>query len=818
MKKHLLFAFIVSIVVFGTTNLFSQNGSCCDYSATSQHPGVDSETFGVALGDINNDGNVDAVVVDAYDDMEVYLNDGTGSFTYDQTYGSSNAWYGVYLVDVDSDEFLDIIVSAFYSGDGCEVWKNDGTGNFSLLQGSIATSIGMQELAIGDINGDGSPDIFAPAYSGGNSEIWFNDGSGNFTSSTQSLAGSSCTDAVLADFDGDNDLDIFVSKTNGAANVVWLNNGVGLFVGNGQSLGSSSSNGVDAADVDDDGDIDVIVANWQTPSQVWLNDGSGTFTQGFQIANNNYAKAIVLSDIDYDCDYDAIIGSYGSHGVQVWTNNGSGEYSLCYENPTDLYAHDIAVADLNNDLMPDIWAGNFSSSNGDYIFLKATPEFVNDTINVCPGDSAFVGCSWRTGEGDYLEAINCDTLAWYHVHDIIIDISISQIGDTLFAVLGYDAYQWFMCETMEPIVGANNNYYVTDTSGYFAVEIISEGCSDTSFCNWVQIPTAYFEGTPTSGVVPLMVTFTDLSVDSVNSWQWDFGDGNSSNDQNPVNEYINPGDYTVSLIVMGPGGSDTLVKSNYIDANYAPPTADFIGSPISGNAPLEVVFTDLSVDSVNYWLWNFGDGETSNNQNPTHTYGNMGTYTVSLSVGGPGGSDEMIKTDYIIVSVDPPVAEFEGTPTIGEAPLLVTFDDLSIGVIDSWFWEFGDGDTSQVQSPEHEYISPGNYSVSLLVSGPGGSDVEVKVDYILIPVGINDNTIENILVYPNPVSGYLNIVFPNAQIRNVLIESVGGKQVFSKTIKNKHEKLNLQMLKPASYTLTIIDDTGKSTTTIIVKK
>ena len=633
MKKYLLLI-SVFIALLYTTSTFGQNNPCCDYSDTGQYPGPDGETFGVALGDIDNDGDVDAVVVDAYDDMEVYLNDGTGSFTYDQSYGASNSWFGVYLVDVDMDNDLDIIVAGFYSGEGCQLWQNDGSGSFTFSQGSIATSIGMQELGIGDLNGDGSPDIFAPAYSGGASQVWFNNGTGIFTNSNQALSGSSCTQVALADLDGDTDLDAFISRTNGTPNTVWLNNGAGVFTDTGQSLGSAFSNGVDAADVDDDGDIDIVVSNWQVPSQVWLNDGSAVFTADVQINNNNYAKSIVFSDIDYDCDDDVIIGSYGSNGVQVWTNDGLGVFTLCYENDNNntVYAHDIAVADMNNDLMPDIWAGNFSSSEGDHIFLQATPEFIYDTLFLCPGDSIFVGCAWQFGTGDFLEAINCDTLSWYHISETLIDTSITQNHDTLFALPDYTAYQWLECETMTPISGANSYYFVSDLSGSFAVEITNQNCVDTSSCHWIQIPNADFIGTPTTGEPPLLVEFTDLSVDSVSIWLWDFGDGNTSTEQNPNNEYLNQGYFNVTLMITGPGGSDTLVKLNYINCYYNIPTADFIGTPTTGIAPLDVTFTDLSTDSINSWTWDFGDGGSSLLQFPIHTYVTEGIYTVSLTV------------------------------------------------------------------------------------------------------------------------------------------------------------------------------------------
>jgi len=899
MKKQLLIT-LLSIII--STNSFSQS-ACCDYAITASQPGPSGETFGIALGDIDGDGDADAVVVDAYDDMEVYINDGTANFTYDETYGSGKSWFGVDLVDVDSDSDLDIIVSAFYSGSGCEIWLNDGIGNFTFSQDGIASSISMRKLGIGDLDNDGDPDIFAAAYSGSSSQVWFNDGNGTFINSNQNLPGSSCTQAALADLDGDNDLDVYISRTNGTPNTVWLNNGSGFFGDTGQALGAAFSNGAGASDVDNDGDIDIIVSNWQVPSQVWINDGSASFSAGFQIDNNNYAKAIQISDIDYDCDDDVIIGSYGSNGVQVWTNDGFGEFSLCFENSSSnsTYCHDIAVGDLNNDLMPDIWAGNFSSSTGDKIFLKSTPEFIYDTLVLCPGDSIFVGCDWRLETGDFLEAINCDTLSWYHISENIIDTTVTQNLDTLFTQLNYTSYQWFNCETMVNIPGAVNYYFVSDTSGMFAVEITNQSCVDTSSCHWMQIPLADFEGTPTTGEAPLLVAFTDLSTFTVDSWLWDFGDGNTSTEQNPVYEYVFTGDYTVTLMITGPGGADTLTKVNYIDVNYISPTADFVGTPTSGTIPLEVTFTNLSVDSVNTWNWDFGDGEnsylespvhtyvaegiytvsltvggpggsnemikidyitatadapiadfegtpitgntpllvnfndlstgsidtwdwdfgdgeSSNIQFPEHTYVSAGTYTVSLNITGPGGNDEMIKIDYITVTTDAPVTDFEGTPTIGEAPLLVSFTDLSTGSIDTWGWDFGDGDSSSEQNPTHEYITPGNFTVSLTATGPGGNDTETKVDYILIPVGIDDNLMEAIVVYPNPVTENLHIIFPNAESRNLTLKNMDGKQLLNVTTYGKEKIINLDKFTPGIYLLTIVTNDGNVSIIKVVKK
>jgi PKD repeat protein len=812
------FYFLLSATLLISLNTFSQ-GSCCNYSLTGQDPGPGEagETFGIGLGDIDNDGDLDAVIIDAYDDMEVYANNGSGIFTYLNTYGSSESWFGAYLVDVDADQDLDIVVSAFYSGSGCEVWDNDGNGNFTFTQGGIAAAISMNHISIMDLNGDESPDIFAPANSGSGSQVWFNNGTGTFVNSNQTLQGGSATQAAMADFDGDGDPDAFVARTNGTPCNVFLNDGSGFFTQTSQQLGGTFASGAQPSDVDGDGDIDVVVANWQVPSQVWLNDGNAAFTPGPEIDNDNYAKAVEISDIDYDCDEDVILGSYGSNGVQVWTNDGQGNFDLCFENSNDIYAHDIAVGDLNNDLMPDIWVGNFSSQDGDYIFLKSTPVFVNDTIQLCGQDSAYVGCDWRYSEGDFLQAINCDTLCWYHVSVVPIDPAVTLDNTILSALPGYDSYQWFDCNTMLPVAGANSNYFDPEITGTYAVAISLSGCVDTSECIYVQTPLADFTGNPTYGYPPLTVNFTDLSTDVVNTWEWDFGDGNTSDLQNPSNVYTEGGQYAVRLKITGPGGSDSIVKQNYIEVLFNAPTAEFIGTPTSGFAPLEVQFTDLSVDSVSSWLWFFGDGEVAFVQNPLHTYEMAGTYTVTLQISGPGGSADMEKIDYITVYSTLIQADFVGDPTTGQAPLMVDFSDLSEGDVDTWEWDFGDGVSADVQNPSHEYTTTGSFTVSLTISGPAGSSTETKNDYILIPVGIENIEMEAILIYPNPATDFLNIDFPNVAKRKLILQTIDGKHLFERTTSHKSERIGMSEFDQGFYML-IIESNGESTTTKIFKK
>lgn len=161
----------------------------------------------------------------------------------------------------------------------------------------------------------------------------------------------------------------------------------------------------------------------------------------------------------------------------------------------------------------------------------------------------------------------------------------------------------------------------------------------------------------------------------------------------------------------------------------AAPVADFSATPTSGSTPLTVAFTDATSGATS-WNWDFGDGRTSAERNPSHVYTAPGTYTVALTARGPGGTDVETKMGYVSVASPPPVAEFSAATRSGVAPLAVSFTDLSTGALTSWSWNFGDGGTSTEQNPSHTFTAPGTYTVALTTVGPGGTDEETKIGYV----------------------------------------------------------------------------------------
>jgi len=137
------------------------------------------------------------------------------------------------------------------------------------------------------------------------------------------------------------------------------------------------------------------------------------------------------------------------------------------------------------------------------------------------------------------------------------------------------------------------------------------------------------------------------------------------------------------------------------------------------------------------WSWNFGDGNTSILQNPSHTYSSAGIYTVKLNATNSAGSNTFTRTNYITVSpaAVTPVANFIGTPTLGNAPLTITFTDNSTNTPTSWDWNFGDGNTSILQNPSHTYSSAGIYTVKLNATNSAGSNTFTRTNYVTVNSG-----------------------------------------------------------------------------------
>ena len=205
---------------------------------------------------------------------------------------------------------------------------------------------------------------------------------------------------------------------------------------------------------------------------------------------------------------------------------------------------------------------------------------------------------------------------------------------------------------------------------------------------------------------PLAVNFSNTSINA-NTYQWSFGDTNTSTEMNPIHTYSMQGSYAVSLISTNTFGcSNSVTKSQYINIKY--PVVTVSQMPKRGCAPLicDFIATVVGGDSVVSYLWDLGDGNTSNIKNPTHTY-DQGVYDISLIIVTASGCTDTVTYRKGVKAGSKPHPNFSATPTDACANTPIVFTNLTPASdsADQWLWSFGDGTSSTSQNPQHILIA-----------------------------------------------------------------------------------------------------------------
>lgn len=226
---------------------------------------------------------------------------------------------------------------------------------------------------------------------------------------------------------------------------------------------------------------------------------------------------------------------------------------------------------------------------------------------------------------------------------------------------------------------------------------------------------------------PLIATITNNTItngaDLSYVWQFPGGDPVTFNGPNPPPiEYTGSGNFDVTLIsVSNNNCSDTLVRQSFVAVGNV--QADFTVASTTVCVGDPVLFTNTSTGGVNTVEWDFGDGNSSTATNPTHTYGQIGSYPVILRANNPDGCGDTTDTPVVITVVEGPQAGFMASVPSGcLLPFSITFTDTSTNAT-SWLWDFGDGTTSTDQNPVHNYTNYGEYDVLLTVfNNEGCSD------------------------------------------------------------------------------------------------
>jgi len=732
------------------------------------------------LHDFDGDGDIDLLGTQgAYTgaDLAWAENDGSGNFTVHTNIPSGNTNY--------SEPFLAGIAGArFQSGGPFQMainWNGaESTGSpvqmltvptdpvnttWSLVD-THPDSLG-EDLREGDIDDDGDLDLFQ-------SSNWLrNNGNGSWTTIPTGISYVTTPDrAQLADFDGDGDLDAVVGQlslgTSSSAKTefAWFEapaNPTQTWTRHVLATDINGSLSVVASDIDLDGDKDIVVGEWKGSNRliVFENDlcNSGNWIRqtinagGTGFDHHDGAQVV---DIDNDGDFDIVSIGWDNIVPRIFENKSSTSSSLPIANAGDNQSITLPVntitlngsgndpdggsvsyqwtqrsgpntATLTNANMPDLKAGDLIA--GAYVFGL--------TVTDNESDSAFDDLTLTVFPAVVIP-LSAQAEATPLTGTSPLEVAFTGSNSTgEITSYSWDFKDGNTSEETNPV------HTFTDLGSYEVVLIVSDDGgmtdSDTITIN-VSEPvvelSAQAEATPLTGISPLEVTFTGSgSTGEITSYSWDFMDGNTSVETNPVHTFSDSGSYEVVLTVSDDGG---MTSSDTIIINVSEPVVELSAqaeaTPLTGTSPLEVTFTGSgSTGEITSYLWDFKDGNTSDEANPVHTFTDPGIYEVVLTVSDDSG---MTNTDTIIINVSEAVSELsaqaEATPLTGTSPLEVTFTGSgSTGGITSYSWDFKDGNTSEETNPLHTFNDPGSYEVVLKVTDDGGM---ANTDKIIINV------------------------------------------------------------------------------------
>lgn len=316
-----------------------------------------------------------------------------------------------------------------------------------------------------------------------------------------------------------------------------------------------------------------------------------------------------------------------------------------------------------------------------------------------------------------------------------------------------------------------------------------------------------------SGTIPFTVrlNFSITGQTGSEVLEVDFGDGTIYQGQQEEYTYTEAGTYQISVTVF-----ERIVDTDQADKEFdsrnrtliigsvkveSPFGADFTQDKVIGNAPLEVQFTDQSGQNPESWIWDFGDGLRSNQQNPTHLYTDEGIYTVSLISRREQLEETVTKKDLVTV-LEEFNTDFTQDITEGEKPLTVEFEDLTTGQPDTWSWDFGDGNTSMEQNPTHVFENSGTFTVRLTASNPYSMETKVYDRLIVVK---QTTGIENEITEMIEVGAHNTIRFNGDFIGLAKIIKYDGRVMLDNKAINPGDIIDMNSMEAGAYFILIFD-------------
>ena len=743
---------VIALDINNSTSSFIQveynAGSFTNSTLVTGIPG-NSQEF--AIADVDTNGFNDILHVQSFDDVVIQLNDGTNNFTGTTAFSNNFSMpsFGNFLTHDFNHDLLPDLINI--DGQEIVVQLNSGLPLWNTRR-QISTYRRFAEttLAVGDLNGDSLPDLLCGDFENDQTLIYYQDSAGNYLTTEVFLDNDQLLGSVIADIDGDGDNDIIAANS---ASLSWYEyTGIG-FTQHGISTGAGAIFDVSVGDYDGDLDLDVTFKGSQFSQNriiVMENDGLGNFTTVFaQEIPGTYAfQNNIFADINNDSIMDVVFAGQNHLGY-LRGDAALGFDTIIIIADTLSGVSNIDLADLNGDSIPDILvADNFYLLQFNNLGAGTFNDFIFSTL---PSTTDWVsaGDVDNDGDDDFFYSNNWNT--WY----------VEQTSPSSFSTFLLDGQEY--AETMTLFDGN-----LDDTLDLYAVSqeeiamhsinlptcITTPPC--TTFANFLS--TSLGNGTH---------QFTNIGAGFQASF-WDFGDGMTSTEADPAHTFATNGTYAVTLTnqeALGGGCSETITLNVVVTSVGIPCniTASFTITD-NGNGNFSFTNTSMGTDIVSFW--DFGDGNTSTNDSPTHIYNNNGSFTVELMITDTtiaGGTCNMIITDTVVVSgVTPTCAVSASFTTFDNGGGNFFFANDSTGANFVSFWAFGDGTTSNTVSPLHTYLANGTFVVVLTMvdtSIAGGTCFDFAIDTVQVTGVTNPVTCNAAFVsYPDTASNSVTVV------------------------------------------------------------
>ena len=612
-------------------------------------PGFPQVSFGKSeWADFNSDGKPDVVITGSsnpsppYNPSTTVWFKGTGDAF--SAYSDNSSLEDVFLssvstVDYDMDNDIDLFIfGRNISGQYVSrLYQNNGA-NFTSVSHPFGTG---GQAAFGDVDNDGDIDVLI------NYTLYKKTSPGTYSSSTFGSSGNN----ILFDYDNDGDLDVYRYNKG----QIYKNDGNGNFSLTISTLDELSYPAADVGDYDNDKDLDILVTgyrNYSRYSYIYRNNGDGTFSD-IQ-ANIRAVESGRILWIDYDNDGDldvSMTGASSTYITRIFLNQGNDTFEPITVNLPEYYDPDINWADYDNDDDMDlIYNGriatpmvtNIYRNNNNYPNPK--PQTPGNLASDIQGQTVTLSWDNAFNPSDTVESMS------YNVRvgttpggcDIISPQSdltsgkpfVHRLGNAQMVTfkmiknLPVDNYYWSV-----QALDKNSNYSSWASEEQFDINVLQSDFNATTAC--IGQPSTFTDESYTSGV-------------TIDTWNWDFGDGATSTQANPQHTYASYGTYNVTLTIGSGGYSDYITKPVTINNK---PSANFTATTVCQGTPTS--FTNTTNDNgltINLWHWDWGDTYSTSGQNPgTHSYSFSGDYSVTLSAQADNGCiDEITKTVSVI--------------------------------------------------------------------------------------------------------------------------------------------------------------------------